>query len=750
MKTRLLYLLLLVCSFSFSQILPSGHYGKFEFTNGSLVNIAANGGPDLAGTVTFGIDRNGNVNDAIASTSVLAGHTLGTSDYKEVTLSFWVKNNLSTNSNGQRIIQVYGAGGYGFRFEMDGQKLYLRSKIESVVSGTLNDWNSDDYVTIADNQWHNITLRTTLTYSGARLELDVFVDGTIQNNISGFIDPFNTGIATFLESAQMVINPTGGYTGSIDDVYFYKSALSDTQIADLSAYYPTTSALTKFYIDASVSATGNNDGSSWSNAYKNLQSALTNATDGDEIWIASGTYKPEISNRSARFDIIAPNLSIYGGFTGTETQLSERVLGSNETILSGDLLGNDVFVDDHYINSNNHSSKTDNSHHILNITDLGENLVLDGLTVSNAHNSTSTRGAAIIKEKSIVKLTLNNCTILNNIAKNGASGLFAEFELNNGFPSLNSNTGARGELIVENCKIINNMSLYGSGIYSYAKADTNVDIRIENSLFDNNVAGDLSNSTKGLSGSAAWFRSIGTSTDVNIKLINNTFVNNIDDSTGNSLNDNSRATVAINKTAGTIIAEVVNCIFWDNYRPTQTTNTPVRSITNTYNAAAQSISVLNSIDPLNFNDASITSATATNTANPLFTSLTDYTLQANSPAKDAGNNSYVNTTLDLLGNQRVFNTTVDMGAYEFSTTLSVNEVSVLLENFAVYPNPVTTILNIKLEGTIEKVEVYSILGAKVLERTKNNINVANLSSGVYVLKVYTEDGSIRVKRFIKE
>ena len=200
---------------------------------------------------------------------------------------------------------------------------------------------------------------------------------------------------------------------------------------------------------------------------------------------------------------------------------------------------------------------------------------------------------------------------------------------------------------------------------------------------------------------------------------------------------------------------VANCIFWNNtgLGDHASTNGLTRAISDITENPITSLNVNNCLDSLNFIEGSITSTTNTVTTNPLFvnTANRDYTLQSTSPAINAGDNSKVTLgiTTDLAGNARIFNTTVDMGAYEFGAVLGV-ENNVFLKDFKLYPNPVNSIINIQLAETLEKVEVYSLLGRKVLENNTTEINVSNFSSGVYLLKVYTKNGRIGVKRFMKE
>jgi hypothetical protein len=89
-------------------------------------------------------------------------------------------------------------------------------------------------------------------------------------------------------------------------------------------------------------AAGANDGSSWTNAFTRLQSALDAASAGDQIWVAAGVYTPtNTADLTATFQLKA-GVAIYGGFEGGETSLDDRDWLTNPTILSGDLDGNDT------------------------------------------------------------------------------------------------------------------------------------------------------------------------------------------------------------------------------------------------------------------------------------------------------------------------------------------------------------------------------------------------------------------------
>ncbi|MHC4687940.1 MAG: choice-of-anchor Q domain-containing protein, partial [Planctomycetota bacterium] len=117
-------------------------------------------------------------------------------------------------------------------------------------------------------------------------------------------------------------------------------------------------------------AAGNNDGSSWADAYNYLQDALAVCCSSDEILVAQGVYKPDQGagltpgDREATFQLIN-GVTIKGGFAGfSEPDPDTRDIELYETILSGDLNGNDVEVADP-LDLLRHPSLSENSYHVV-------------------------------------------------------------------------------------------------------------------------------------------------------------------------------------------------------------------------------------------------------------------------------------------------------------------------------------------------------------------------------------------------
>jgi len=153
-----------------------------------------------------------------------------------------------------------------------------------------------------------------------------------------------------------------------------------------------TSAIGKvIHVDDDANAPG--DGKSWVTAYRYLQDALANAKAADkpvEVWVAQGLYKPDqgggisLGDRGAIFHLIN-GVRVRGGYAGWGmSDPNARDVALYPTILSGDLLGNDLQTSDtwHLLNEPN---RVENSYHIVTGSGAGTTAILDGFTISQGN-----------------------------------------------------------------------------------------------------------------------------------------------------------------------------------------------------------------------------------------------------------------------------------------------------------------------------------------------------------------------------
>ena len=134
---------------------------------------------------------------------------------------------------------------------------------------------------------------------------------------------------------------------------------------------------------------------------------------------------------------------------------------------------------------------------------------------------------------------------------------------------------------------------------------------------------------------------------------------------------------------------------------------------------------------------------------------------------DANNDGYVafkiKTKSNLVVGDEFTNTASIYFDYNFpiitnttSTTVTAlsNQDFDFETNFTLYPNPAKEVLNIKVKSEMEvkSVSIYNTLGQIIMttiHAENGEINVSNLQSGSYFIKVFTEKGSSTTK-FIKQ
>jgi hypothetical protein len=370
----------------------------------------------------------------------------------------------------------------------------------------------------------------------------------------------------------------------------------------------------------------------WATAYTDLQAALAAANATDEIWVASGTYKPTATtDRTISFPM-KNGVAVYGGFNGTETMRSQRNPVANVVVLSGDIGMPGV--------------SGDNSFHVVTadatVTLSG---ILDGLTISGGQADggapqNQDRGGALWVNGGSPKL-VNLILTANYAAFRGGA-----VRVESGAPQLLG------------CTVVSNTVAFGAGGAGISTGAGSLDA--EQCIIRSN---SISGSTTGGGG----VQTAGNTTLINCVIAQNSpngvqiqgDNNKIQDCTFNANNGYGAAFLV--STSNTI----TNSIFWGDLVP---------EIFFDGSSSA-------SISWCDVQGGSPFPGTGNVDADPLFLGApADLRPGSGSPIVDAGNNTLVpgGTTVDVRGLPRFFDDPevvdtgvgnvppgiVDMGAYE--------------------------------------------------------------------------------------
>ncbi|UCG48098.1 MAG: right-handed parallel beta-helix repeat-containing protein [Phycisphaerales bacterium] len=178
------------------------------------------------------------------------------------------------------------------------------------------------------------------------------------------------------------------------------------------------------YVDSDAS--GSNNGSSWADAFADLQSALAVARiqpQAEQIHVAEGIYRPAEADgdRKAAFQLVE-GIAVRGGYAGFgHPNPDARDIDAYETILSGDLNGNDLPGA-----GPQDPTKQDNACGVVTCADGGPDTLLEGFTITAGNANVGwvyERGGAM----AIVagSPTVKDCTFAGNCAwaeEGGAGG----------------------------------------------------------------------------------------------------------------------------------------------------------------------------------------------------------------------------------------------------------------------------------------------------------------------------------------
>ena len=555
-------------------------------------------------------------------------------------------------------------------------------------------------------------------------DLDVFAfgysnfDGLLlfENDGSGNLDssyiPLGAGLGEF-HSVKGGDIDGNGTTDIIASRYnFDLTAHDGFQIF----FFPENEEVADSIIYVSHDANGNDNGTSWEDAYYFLEDALANAPAGSQVWVANGTYRPGHYNEGGKsivgFDaraysfVIPDSVSLYGGFSGSEESLDER--GNGDEFVYGTILNGDI---------GELGNMDDNVYHVVK---TGSNNIIDGFVItsgnSNSASSPDDTGAGIYNTGDNIIIT--NCFFIGNSAVQGAG--IANYRVGESTNNIEMN----------NCFFLKNKAGSGGGIGNWDCPTT-----IEHCVF---IADTVTNM-----GGAIF--NWGANSDADI--IHCTFY-------GNAAGDTTLGG-AVHSRAGGLETNIVNSIFWNNSSDIGYGGETHGAVTNVYYSDVQHTENIQSSNNIS--------------ENPMFvddTLLFNLSLQEGSSCIDAG------TELLVIGSDTLFSSdsssyngaAPDMGAIEsnYNATALENIVNAVPQDFELmqnYPNPfnpVTTIRYKLAENAHVNLTVYDIQGRRVktlVDAQQNagsysiQFKVPNLASGVYIYKI-TAGNFTKIKKMI--
>lgn len=297
---------------------------------------------------------------------------------------------------------------------------------------------------------YNITWNSTSSV-GSSVKIELLRAGALEKVIAS--STANDGSYSWsIPSAQVVSSDYKIEISSTSNPSYYDYSDSYFSISD--------EVYTRLYVDQS--AAGLNDGTSWADAFTELQSALAFALSGQEIWVAEGAYLPDYNvntathtgERSTSFDLVS-GVAIYGGFPAGGGLWQEHDPNIYETILSGDI---------------NTPDDGDNSYHVVTANGTDDTTILDGFVITAGHADDSypnCKGGGMYNNSGSPKLA--NCTFISNSAGYLGGGMYN----NSGNPRLT------------NCTFTDNEAIGGSGMYNHNSSPI-----LTNCTFKDNSAGE--------------------------------------------------------------------------------------------------------------------------------------------------------------------------------------------------------------------------------------------------------------------
>ena len=240
------------------------------------------------------------------------------------------------------------------------------------------------------------------------------------------------------QTTQAVLVPAVGASNGLLDLTVLPDTFGTTLVvvratdsAGCSSYQTITIDVYPPTVFVNAAATGSGNGLTWQNAFPNLQAALRfPRLEGFplEIWVAEGLYRPDegpgqtAGDPSSTFRL-SSGCRIFGGFSGTESQLARRDSAAHPAILSGDLARDDLNPDGNGMAENTEAIIGSNAYTVVTSDESDAEIMLDGLVITAGDSRSSVLAGGGVTFRNGRRFDLVGCRILGNRAVLGG-GLY--------------------------------------------------------------------------------------------------------------------------------------------------------------------------------------------------------------------------------------------------------------------------------------------------------------------------------------